>query len=135
MLLTGEAYVIPDVLTDNRWVSLPQTNWVHSWLGAPIRIKSRIIGFVSVKSSTPNFFRAKQVDRLQVLADQAAIAIDNARLFEETQQRLLEVEVLYESTRAMSELMTPVEIGQKIIELFVRKLNWHHSTIWIHPQT
>ncbi len=135
MLLTGRAYVIPDVLTDSRWVSLPQTNWVHSWLGAPIRIKGRIIGFVSVKSATPNFFRARQVDRLQVLADQAAIAINNARLFEETQQRLLEVEVLYESTRAMSELMAPVEIGQKIIELFVRKLNWHHSTIRLyHPE-
>ncbi len=134
MLITGQARVVPNTLTDARWTRQPHTQWVRSWLGAPIQIKGRVIGFLSVNSATPDFFRAAQTDRLQTLADQAAIAIENARLFEETRQRLLTLEVLYETSLALSQLLTPREIGQKIIDLVVRKLNWHHSTIRLyHP--
>ncbi len=134
MWQTGQAVVVANTLTDPHWVDSVQTHWVRSWLGAPIRIKGRVIGFLSVKSATPDFFRARQADRLQVLADQAAIAIDNARLFEETWQRLLQVEVLYDHALALSQLMTPHMIGQRIIDLIAGKLNWHHSTIRLyHP--
>jgi len=134
MWSTGQTALSADTAADANWVDLPQTRWVRSWLGAPIRVKGRVIGFLSVKSATPNFFRARQTDRLQVLADQAAIAIDNARLFEETWQRLLQVEVLYDHALALSQLMTPQAIGQKIIDLVVGKLNWHHSTVRLyHP--
>lgn len=135
MWQTGQAVVVANTLTDPQWVENPQTRWVRSWLGAPIRIKGRVIGFLSVKSASPDFFWARQADRLQVLADQAAIAIDNARLFEETWQRLLQVEVLYDHALALSQLMTPQMIGQRIIDLIAGKLNWHHSTIRLyHPQ-
>lgn len=135
MWLSGQPLVVADAQTDANWIDRPRTRWVRAWLGAPIRIKGRVIGFLSLKSAAPRFFRAEQTDRVQVLADQAAIAIDNARLFEDTQQRLLQVEVLYDYALALSQLMTPHEIGQKIIDLFVQKLNWHHSTIRLyHPE-
>ena len=134
MALSSQAVIITDAQADGNWVDQPRTRWVRAWLGAPIRIKGRVIGFLSLKSATPGVFGAEQTDRVQVLADQAAIAIDNARLFEDTQQRLLQVEVLYDYALALSQLMTPHAIGQKIIDLFVRKLNWHHSTIRLyHP--
>ncbi|MBI5567477.1 MAG: GAF domain-containing protein [Chloroflexi bacterium] len=134
MWQTGQACVVTNTATDAHWADQPRTRWVRSWLGAPIRIKGRVIGFLSVKSATPDFFRARQADRVQVLADQAAIAIDNARLFEDTWQRLLQIEVLYDYALVLSQLMTPQQIGQKIIDLVVSKLNWHHSTVRLyHP--
>jgi len=56
------------------------------------------------------------------LANQAASAFENARLFEETRRRVIELEMLYQSGLALSQLLNPKEIGQKILELL--KKNW-----------
>ncbi len=54
---------------------------------------------------------------------------------EQIRQRLSELEVLYESGLAISQLLKPIEIAQKIIGLLDRKLDWHHTTIRLyHPQ-
>ena len=59
----------------------------------------------------------------------AASAVSNARLFEETQRRLAELEALYENGLAVGRLLKPREIGERIIETFARHLSWHHVTI------
>jgi response regulator RpfG family c-di-GMP phosphodiesterase/putative methionine-R-sulfoxide reductase with GAF domain len=48
---------------------------------------------------------------------------------ENLQQRLTELEILADFSRALSQLMTPEQIGQKIIDLFEEKLDWHHIAI------
>ncbi len=59
----------------------------------------------------------------------AASAVSNARLFEETQRRLSELEALYENGLAVSQLLEPRQIGERIIETFSRHLSWHHVAI------
>ncbi len=54
---------------------------------------------------------------------------------EEMRKRVIELETLYESGLAINQLLSPREIGQKVIELLEQKLNWHHTTIRLyHPQ-
>jgi diguanylate cyclase (GGDEF)-like protein len=60
--------------------------WVRSFIGAPIRARDRITGFVRCESSSPGFYSPADVQRLTAFADQAAIAIENARLFSQTEQ-------------------------------------------------
>ena len=48
---------------------------------------------------------------------------------DEIRQRVMELEMLYESGLAINQLLTPREIGQKVIELLEQKLGWHHTTI------
>ena len=51
------------------------------------------------------------------------------------QQRVKELEMLYQSGLALSQLLNPKEIGQKILELLKEKLGWHHTRIRLyHPQ-
>ncbi len=60
---------------------------------------------------------------------------ERKRAEEEIRQRLSELEVLYESGLAISQLLQPKEIAQKIINLLDQKLDWHHTTIRLyHPQ-
>ena len=50
-------------------------------------------------------------------------------------QRVTELELLYENGLALSQLLSPHEIGQKIIDLLAQKLAWHHTTVRLyHPQ-
>ncbi|HEY4690847.1 MAG TPA: ATP-binding protein [Anaerolineae bacterium] len=81
MAETGEPIVAPTVKTDSAWSAVPGVGQVRSYAGAPIRVKGHVIGFLNLDSATPNFFTPAQGDRLQAFADQAAVAIENARLY------------------------------------------------------
>jgi GAF domain-containing protein len=60
----------------------------QSWLGVPMTIGERVIGVVAVQSyTTPRLYDGHDRDLLSAIASQAAIAIENARLFEQAQAR------------------------------------------------
>lgn len=65
----------------------------------PLRIGDNIIGALDMQSKISNTFSNDDVPLFQSLADHLAIAIDNARLFEETEKRLEENQQLVEQTR------------------------------------
>src|SRR5450759_1711874 len=104
MIDTGKPLAIPDVWLYPKWLNLPQTAWIRSYAGAPIRIKGETLGFLSLDSARPGFFNYDHAERLQAFANQAAIAIQNARLYEETQQRARQLTLLNELTRTALEM-------------------------------
>jgi signal transduction histidine kinase/CheY-like chemotaxis protein len=63
-------------------------------LAVPLRVKGQIIGALSVADGPGRQFTAADADRLQAFADQAAIAVDNARLYEEATRQRRESEVV-----------------------------------------
>jgi len=91
MQQTGQSLVIPYVERYDEWVySRPEHTWIKSYVGVPIRIRDRVAGFLNVNSATPGFFSQTDAQNLQVFADHAAIAIENARLYHQAQQELAE---------------------------------------------
>lgn len=88
MVERQQPLIVLDTLTDPDWVAWPDTRWIRSYLGAPIRSMGRVVGVLGLDSGTPHFFTPLHIERLQAFADQAAIAIENARLFASTQQAL-----------------------------------------------
>lgn len=87
MAESGKPSINPDTLADPEWVKdLPGSGWIRSFIGAPIKRKDKLLGFINLDAATPNFFETKHLSRLQALADQAAIAIEKARLFKEMEQ-------------------------------------------------
>lgn len=83
MAETGAPIVIPDVTTYPGWAPLPGTEWLHSYVGAPIKVGGLVVGFLNVDSNRPDQFTADDAQRLQAFANQAAAAIENAGLFQE----------------------------------------------------
>lgn len=85
MAASGEPLLIPHTRSHPGWMDIPQTRWVQSYLGAPIRWQGQTIGFVNLDSATPGFFTPAHAERLKAFTDQAAIAIENARLYRAAQ--------------------------------------------------
>ncbi len=85
MAETRKSLFIPDTRSSPGWIEVPQGVWVRSNLGAPVCIKGETVGFIDLASATPGFFTEEHARRLEALAAQAAIAIENARLYEEMQ--------------------------------------------------
>ena len=84
--LAGPDHAGIDLLPFSYWRDAPELSWIRSNVGAPIRVEGTIIGFLNLDSATPGFFSGANLERLQAFADQAAIAIQNARLYEQAQQ-------------------------------------------------
>ncbi len=58
---------------------------VRAYVGAPIQLQQKVIGFINVFSAEPHFFNETHAERLTVFAGQAAIAIQNARSYQQSQ--------------------------------------------------
>jgi signal transduction histidine kinase/DNA-binding response OmpR family regulator len=84
---TCQPLVISVIEADQESAYTPEAKWIRSYVGAPICIQNKVIGFLNVNSATPSFFKEGDADRLQALADLAAVALQNARLFESVSQQ------------------------------------------------
>ena len=87
-----KALVIADVRQEPNWVTLKETAWIRSILVVPIWWANQVLGLLRFDSSTPNTFSAKDAERLQPLANAAAIALENARLLKKVQDHAAELE-------------------------------------------
>ena len=87
---------------------LPPHNHIHSWMGVPLIIRDKIVGMLAVDSKEKYHFTEESAQTAQVFAYQAAIAIENARLFHETGQRGKEFAEIY---RVTQDLIAPQEMG------------------------
>jgi GAF domain-containing protein/HAMP domain-containing protein len=91
----GEARIALDVGGDATYFNNPDLPETRSEMALPLRVRGRIIGVLDVQSTQSNAFAQSDVETLSILSDQVAIAIENARLFEESRQALEESQSLY----------------------------------------
>ena len=75
--------IIPDTATDGRWYYQPDSEYIRCWLGVPLVTRNKAIGILNIDKEQPNFYTKQHVDIALSFANQAAIAIENARLFSE----------------------------------------------------
>jgi signal transduction histidine kinase/DNA-binding response OmpR family regulator len=106
--------VISDTSIDPDWPKGQAWAHVRSWIGVPIEGQDQFIAFLSLDKTESNFYQPKHAEHLALFASQAAIAIQNAHLYEQAQrhaaelelrvaERTFELEVLYELTQALGQ--------------------------------
>ncbi len=84
----GEPRVALDVGEDAAFFDNPDLPDTRSEVALPLRARDEIIGALDVQSVEPGAFSQEDVEVLQILADQLAVAISNARLFQQAQESL-----------------------------------------------
>ena len=96
----GERLLANDVRTEPHYVNLyPDVIPTRSELSVPIRVGEETVGVLDVQSPRLNAFDENDVMVMETLADQIAVAIENARLYKAVQQELLERKRAEESLR------------------------------------
>jgi len=87
----GQSLLVNDVDAEPRYVNLyPDVIPTCSELSVPIRVAGEVVGVLDVQSPQLNAFDENDVMVIETLADQVAVAIENARLYEAVQQELTE---------------------------------------------
>jgi signal transduction histidine kinase len=98
---------IPDVLADPEFTGPEKSSLigVRAGLGVPLLREGIIVGFLAVIRTEPRPFSQKQIELVETFADQAVIAIENVRLFDEVQARTRELSESLEQQTATSEVL------------------------------
>jgi GAF domain-containing protein len=99
---SGRPLLVNDVLADPRYLPVAELEDTRSELAVPIEVKGRIIGVLDVQSDRPFAYRQADVALLQSLVNQAGIAIENARLFQDRERRITDLAIVNEIGRAVS---------------------------------
>jgi len=85
---TGWPLAVPYVADDNEWVVITGQKWIRSSASVPIRTRNRFFGFLHVDNDVLGFYTQLDADHLQAFANQAAIALENARRFDLARQEI-----------------------------------------------
>jgi ligand-binding sensor domain-containing protein/signal transduction histidine kinase len=83
---SGESLLIPDISQEPLYRHEPETRDCRSALVVPLKVKGTVIGVLDVESDRLDDFDESDATVVQSLAHQIAVAVDNARLFEQAQQ-------------------------------------------------
>ncbi len=91
----GEPRIALDVGKDAAFFNNPDLPQTRSEIALPLKVGGEIIGVLDVQSTEPSAFADEDVEVLQLMADQVALAIQNTRLLEESRRAVQELENLY----------------------------------------
>jgi signal transduction histidine kinase len=110
VLLEGKPVHIIDVLADPEytWIDVQKRSGFRTILGVPLVREGTPIGVLSVNRTSVRPFKEKQIELVTTFADQAVIAIENVRLFDEVQARTAELARSVEELRALGEVSQAV---------------------------
>lgn len=83
---TRQPHILHDAQADYAAFREPPHNHIHGWLGVPLIVQDRVIGMLALDSTRPGAFTGDHARLATAFADQVAIALENARLFEDVQR-------------------------------------------------
>ncbi len=131
VILSGETINIADVRTDPRFIRLGVDPAYRSLLVTPVRSGEQKLGTISIQSSQPYAFTPNDLKLLSQLGTQAAIAIENANLLENTKQALKEANALYRINKGLVASLDPHDLLQDTVELLQKNFGYHYVQIYV----
>ena len=99
---SGKPLILEDAQADSRFEKWATTDQVRGWMGVPLISRGITIGYITIDSSKVGAYTDHDANLAITFAHQAAVAIENARLFERSEQQIRQLTVLRDIDSAIS---------------------------------
>ncbi len=129
---TGHPVRVSDVSQDGRYINAIDT--VRSELAVPLMLRGRCIGVLDIQSQRLDYFTKDQQNILTMLASRLAVAIENARLFEQVRSQAESLLVLNEVSREISSILDVEELLRRAAELVKRVIDYQILSIMLYDE-
>ncbi|GIV77840.1 MAG: hypothetical protein KatS3mg050_2234 [Litorilinea sp.] len=126
---TRQPLVIPDVTQYPGWIPHSLLEQLHSWLGAPLVVQDQVIGFIALDKVEPGYYQEEDGETLAMFASQAAMALENARLFADVQRQAAEAETLRQAGAAVAATLDRDEAIERILEQLQRVVPYDTASV------
>lgn len=114
-----KAALVPDTSMDERWLRRPDDaldqSGAKAALCVPLLARERLVGVLTVVHSMPGAFGQEQLELAQTIADQASIAVLNARLYTESSRQARIMTALADGAAAFSTSLDLHEVWQRVL--------------------
>jgi signal transduction histidine kinase len=129
---TGRTLLCNDVSQEPRYHSAELLPEAKSELAVPLRVGKRIVGVLDVQSDRLNGFDNEDVIVLEILGNQIGIAIENARLFQETKRRYEAMVALHETSLDMIAQLDMDAVLQALMRRGTQLVGAQGGTIYLN---
>lgn len=133
----GESVILEnqDVIEEKGFTRFGSTEHVNSAVAVPMRIGENIIGIISAQSYAASSYGSEEQALLEMLATHAATAIENTRLYNETQRRLRELETINKLSSAMRTTQSQSEMCRILLDETLNVLKTENGSVWIYDSS
>ncbi len=131
ILSSKETLIMEDVKNDPRYLARGGADYVRSWMGVPLIARNEAIGMLTLDARTPNAYTTEDAKLAQAFANQAALAVNNARLFQSEHQQRTLAEVLRETSLILSSSLKADKILEFVLEELDRIVPYDSACIFI----
>src|SRR5277367_1476299 len=129
---TGHPVRVSDTATDDRYINA--IDHVRSELAVPLMLQGKVIGVLDVQSRHPGYFTPDQQRILTLLGSRLAVAIENARLFEQTRLQAETLLLLNEVSRETSSILDLEELLRRAAEQIKRVIDYQILSIMLYDE-
>ncbi len=124
--------IVSDVQYDKRFTHFGETSYIRGWMAIPLFVAEKIVGFLNLDSRTPFFFNEEHASIAQTFANQASIALENARLFDLERQRRNQAEILSQATSALANTLDINNLYENILDWLYKIAPYDSASIMLH---
>lgn len=132
---TGQPLLVPDVTQDPRYFFYENLPHTRSELAVPLKHGKRILGVLDVQATEPNAFDLVALEAITALANQLAVALENARLFSELARRVQELTALHDNALRLAAAGSLQELLSTILSRAMALLHGRGGGIYIYSST
>ncbi|MCP4141022.1 MAG: GAF domain-containing protein [Chloroflexi bacterium] len=124
-------YILSDAQAEHAPFRSHPHNHIRSWMGIPLIVRNTVVGMLAIDSREKSYFTEESAKTVQSFAYQAAIAVENARLFDEEQRRRQEAETLRQSAHTISSSLNLDEVLNTILASIKRAIPYDSAAIML----
>jgi signal transduction histidine kinase/CheY-like chemotaxis protein len=112
----------------------PADDWTEAEWRLPLAVRGRVAGQMTARLVLPPGAKADEEQLLNIVANQVAIAVENARLYDGVLRRAAEQESLVEAGHLLASTLNVAEVLQRFTELVRSRLRVDVVRIWLHEK-
>lgn len=127
---TGQEFLITDVSDNPIYLPYDVLPNTKAEFVLPLKVENRILGVLDLQSNKKGGFHENDLIVLRALADTIAIAVENARLFNNLEQRAAQVKAVAEISSAISSILDLDQLLREVVQIIVKRFGIPYTHIF-----